>query len=1244
MKKFLSAIIALAMVMTLVVVPMAGTVEAATLYEHYNTGDDTISSGPCGVVWYAQTFTTESPHAVTSVKLKLRRVGLPGTVTVSIRATDGVGHPTGTDLTSGTTDGDTLPLASPYEWREITLPPYSLTSSTKYAIVLRAPAGDTANYLGCCFDNAPGGYAGGNSEISSNSGSTWTTGDNDFMFEVYGEALPEVWVDDGWVGSTPGQAVDGHTFGHDAFATIQDGVDNVAQNGTVVHVAEGTYDEAVLIDGKDLTIQAASTPVLTGLTDGEYIIKVTNADVTLDGLTVNGTGNNINNGIWYYDASGEIKNCNVEHIERVSCAGTAVRIENSLVDITNNTLGEFSRNGIFVRDAGSTGATISGNEIKCEIIDNVSEVQHGIEIGWGAKNITIQNNTVYDTAIVSGMGLYDWAWSSQGIAVWGHTGDPIMTSTAVIQNNTVHHVMEGIHIGYQYLDGDTSYALISGNHVYDCFWAIGVVSDADADIDDNNIEMLDQDVIDFVSPWGEGIFVGGGWSDVHEYPTATITDNTIDNFDMGIDVYENAAITVTGNTITNCDYGIKTNSSGSETWSQTVTANFNNIYGNTPYGIDNSANTVAAFDATNNWWGENDKSGPYHPTLNPSGTGDAVSGNVTFDPWIGKVNDKTEGHAEGVTGGTVPANLTGTFENGSLGIGADTTTNTGGSSDVILVKYSGNPTNADFTASFDGSYYDLNVTDPTNVSEITLKLYYPATHGSLTPFWFNTSSGEWEECSIWTDIPGAITIDGVNYAGYVAVTINNSTTPSLNDLTGTYFALGGPLYTITASAGPNGSISPSGAVSVAYGSDQTFNITPDTGYHIVDVLVDGISIGAVSTYAFTNVTADHTISVIFAINTYTVNASAGSGGSISPSGSITINYGGSQTFIITPDTGYMISKILVDGSPVHFIHVSGDTYTFTNVTANHTISATFIRKPIPTFTVTASVSVYGGYATVTPKEQTVQQGSPASVIINPDAGYHISGLTDNDNAVPMTKLTENANGTYTYTIPIVYEDHNIVVTLEKDEYIIKAKAGEGGTISPLGTVTVKYNETETFTITPDSGYKIDEIIIDNKPITSTEQVYKFKNVKNNHTIEVTFVKIPVKTPLIITLQIDNPEITVNGISETIDAQGSKPIIKNDRTLIPIRVLIESLDGNITWNEETREVTINLNYHTIILTIDNNTAIVDGINMQIDPDNDKVTPIIINGRTYLPLRFIVEHLDGVVDWDNGTRTVTIYYWP
>ena len=158
----------------------------ATLYEHYNTGDDNEKSF-CSSSWLAQTFTPSAAHTITSVKLLLYRVGLPGTVTVSIRATDADGEPTGGDLCSGTTDGNTLPTASPYEWREITLGAgYDLVASTKYAIVARAPNGDSSNMVYWRQDETYPTYAGGSLAFSSDSGSTWKLYAIDLMFEDWG--------------------------------------------------------------------------------------------------------------------------------------------------------------------------------------------------------------------------------------------------------------------------------------------------------------------------------------------------------------------------------------------------------------------------------------------------------------------------------------------------------------------------------------------------------------------------------------------------------------------------------------------------------------------------------------------------------------------------------------------------------------------------------------------------------------------------------------------------------------------------------------------------------------------------------------------------------------------------------------------------------------------------------------------------------------------------------------------------
>jgi hypothetical protein len=159
-----------------------------------------------------------------------------------------------------------------------------------------------------------------------------------------------------------------------------------------------------------------------------------------------------------------------------------------------------------------------------------------------------------------------------------------------------------------------------------------------------------------------------------------------------------------------------------------------------------------------------------------------------------------------------------------------------------------------------------------------------------------------------------------------------------------------PTFTISASAGANGVINPSGNVTVSFGANQTFNITPSTGYQITGLIVDGSSVPISSFYTFTGVQSDHSIFVSFAIRNFTISASAGANGVISPSGSLSVSYGGSQTFAISPVSGYNVADVLVDGASVGAV----TSYTFTNITAEHTITATF--EPAPTSTPTPSPS------------------------------------------------------------------------------------------------------------------------------------------------------------------------------------------------------------------------------------------------------------------------------------------------
>jgi len=152
----------------------------------------------------------------------------------------------------------------------------------------------------------------------------------------------------------------------------------------------------------------------------------------------------------------------------------------------------------------------------------------------------------------------------------------------------------------------------------------------------------------------------------------------------------------------------------------------------------------------------------------------------------------------------------------------------------------------------------------------------------------------------------------------------------------------GTVYTITASAGANGTITPNGSVSVNSNANQTFTIAANSGYQVGAVTVDGTNRGAITTFTFSNVTANHTISATFTqvTSSFTITASAGANGTINPSGAVVVSGGTNRTFTISANSGYQISAVTVDGANQGAIA----SYTFNNVTASHSISATFVQQ------------------------------------------------------------------------------------------------------------------------------------------------------------------------------------------------------------------------------------------------------------------------------------------------------------
>ncbi len=298
-------------------------------------------------------------------------------------------------------------------------------------------------------------------------------------------------------------------------------------------------------------------------------------------------------------------------------------------------------------------------------------------------------------------------------------------------------------------------------------------------------------------------------------------------------------------------------------------------------------------------------------------------------------------------------------------------------------------------------------------------------------------------------------------------------------------------HTIAASAGEHGSIAPPGEVEVGYGSSQTFNFDPDEGYHVADVLVDGGSVGAPASYEFTNVTAEHTIAVSFAINTYTVQAliPGGHGTAIPPTQDVSHGFPANISF--SAAEGYHIADINDNGAHPPITDDKQMSYTITNVTEAHTVTATLSGN-----TVTVNASVSGGNGTVAPPTQQLPYGDQASITITPAAHYHIATITDNGTLM---------DGPYSssYVIDSVGINHDVVVTFAIDTNAITASAGAGGTINPSGIVSVNYGSDRLFTITPSTGYHIADLCVDSVSVGAVTE-YQFTNVTAAHTIQAGF--------------------------------------------------------------------------------------------------------------------------------------------
>jgi PKD repeat protein len=304
-------------------------------------------------------------------------------------------------------------------------------------------------------------------------------------------------------------------------------------------------------------------------------------------------------------------------------------------------------------------------------------------------------------------------------------------------------------------------------------------------------------------------------------------------------------------------------------------------------------------------------------------------------------------------------------------------------------------------------------------------------------------------------------------------------------------------FNLSAYSTDGGMISPSGNMTKLYGEEVSFTSQAFAGYMLADIVDNGVSKGSVSPYNIT-VTEEHEIVAHFQPDVLTITAAAGQGGMIEPNGSVNVTYGSSQSFVTTAFTNYFISSVEVDGTDLGN-KTSPFEYTFSNVTKDHSINASFSKYA---YVITPTVTLGGTIEPSTPQNVTV--GAAAEFILTADSCYTIGDvLIDGTGLGPQVSP-------FSYEFSNVTADHSIHGVFQVKTYNILVNQSEGGIIEPAGTggiVQVNCGTSQAFNMTPDSGNALYDVIVDNSSVGPVNP-YTFTNISSNHTIEPVFVIPP----------------------------------------------------------------------------------------------------------------------------------------
>lgn len=306
--------------------------------------------------------------------------------------------------------------------------------------------------------------------------------------------------------------------------------------------------------------------------------------------------------------------------------------------------------------------------------------------------------------------------------------------------------------------------------------------------------------------------------------------------------------------------------------------------------------------------------------------------------------------------------------------------------------------------------------------------------------------------------------------------------------------------------------------------------------------------------------------------------------------------------------------------------------------AAKTISFTVAPKKVE---LTVDNSTLKGAGSVTFTVDGVCEGDAAKVVCNVDS-IKVEGLKASlPNATMEYTFTTDMGGNYEPASCVVSVIRRKSSSSSSDTsaptYGVSTGKTENGEIS-VTPAKAEAGETVTIKATPDSGYQLDKMTVKDKNNSTVklkkadDNEYTFTMPVGKVSVDATFVQKDAaddsnaaEAGKTIKLQIGSRIVNVDNEAVIYDAA---PVIRNDRTLVPIRIITEALGGKVDWNGATKEVTLSINDKEIKMTIGKTL------------EKYGVAPVIIDGRTFVPVRFVADELGANVAWDDATKTVTI----